>query len=197
MQKSGEKYISKNYRKEDYLRIGLNESSPENDWDMAVIIFHERIHGRFIEPAIELLKDDNYGFAVMAILTLLIEALAQFRKGLEHTKNCSKKEYTEFLMTVFPTVFTKKDYAERFYDGIRCGILHSAQTQNNTILSTEGTAIRYKENDLYVNINEFLRLVSDYIAQYELDLKNANNAELRKMFVQKMNYVCTRKKEIN
>ena len=45
MEKSGEKYISKNYKKEDYLNIGLSDSSEKDDWEKAVVIFHERIYG--------------------------------------------------------------------------------------------------------------------------------------------------------
>src|SRR5690349_17854719 len=71
--------ISPNYTADDWQ--ALDRTNP-HDWDKAAKILNDRIHGRFLQYADECLKSSFSGFVVLAIDSLLLETLQQFREGI-------------------------------------------------------------------------------------------------------------------
>ena len=191
MESKGEVYISPKYRKIDYQKLNLSPDSDEN-WEMAVKIFKDRIQGRFLNQ-IHLLEGDinTNGFAIMALDCLLIETLLQFRFGYEETKPKNKDAYSDFLCQNFPNIFDSKSKAERFYSEIRCGILHSAQTKGKTRLTDDSTyAIKVTGDVLSVSVSRISEVVESYFDSYCSQLLDKNNTAIRSNFIQKMKFVC-------
>lgn len=213
-------YVSPQYTKDDLLSLcneeGLSPNSNNYIFERAIAVFRDRIQGRFLDQ-IEALSDDiaTNGFSIMALECLLIETLAQFREGLRHTRNCSKSKYTSFLVEIdsvfgnFPPLSgfaTLNDYHDQvypdnkppqnnaliFYDRIRSGILHQAQTSDNSGLTENNqNGIIYWNNGYYmVSVPLFVESVNNYIDRYCDQLRSSENYILRGNFVNKLRYIC-------
>ena len=168
----------------------------EQDWQEAINIFEDRIRGRFLE-IIDRVEDEEFaGFAVMALDCLLIETLQQFREGSERTPpNKSCRYFVEFLtQTSFKDYFTTEDMAEVFYDQIRCGILHQAETKGNSrLVIRPDVALVSPTADgegLIINRRLFHEQLVRVFEEYVSSLRDASDSELRKNFKHKMDYIC-------
>ncbi len=127
----------------------------EDNWETAIEIFEDRIKYRYLDAIGILQKDDNthyqdhnqrrFGFAMMALDCLLIETLAQFYDGLKDSDEAKKllglKNSDFYVKFLTEKSFVLKSAFDRlkalaFYRSIRCGILHQAETKedsNNSI----------------------------------------------------------------
>ncbi len=191
MFKDETKYISPKYTKSDYTEIGLTILSNETDFKTAINIFQDRMHGRFMQQ-INLLRKDltTNGFAIMALECLLIESLGQFVSGKDNNRNCSATEYQEFLKDQLG--FTAED-AKNFYHCIRCGILHQAQTNNQSALIPYGYDVTFYEGGLFfVGVDRFCEMMDQYFNDYCDRLLDSQNTILRLNFIKKMDYICNR-----
>ena len=213
-------YISPNYSIEDLLSLcvdnGLSPSSCPELFERAIAMFMDRIRGRFLNQ-IDLLSDNISvnGFAIMALECLLVETLAQFREGLPDTKRCSKEKYTEFLLQIdeafslCPAITDFRSYSDYFnqafdrngnvrnnavffYNRIRCGILHQAQSSNNSGLTddNEEYPVFWKNGYYIVSVPMFIFRMNAYIENYSIQLRNEENYTLRANFINKMRYIC-------
>lgn len=193
METKGEVNISPNYNKDSYLNLNLTLQSSEADWNTAVAILKDRIEGRYINQ-IDLLSNDinSNGFTIMALNCLLIETLYQFKEGKDKTPTRQNKEvYSDFLMQEFPHEFNAKNIADSFYINIRCGILHSAQTKNESRLSDrEDVVVTFEGNTLVVSVNGVSSLLKAYFERYLQKLSNPDEVTLRNNFINKMKFVC-------
>lgn len=189
-------FISDNHTRSDYRRLHLQINSNREAWNNAINIFRERVYGRFINQ-IELLNNnaERNGFASMALCCLLIDTMYKFEHGSVAT-NYNEVKYEEMLMTYMNDVFFSLDVARAFYKGIRCGILHSGETQNgcmlsvtcNHIIEVHGYGLNTKIN---VNVIEFSNRVIGYINDY-INRLYMCDIQTRKKFIKKMNYLCER-----
>ena len=183
--------ISKNYSTEDWIKLKFNS---EQDWEEACNIFYDRLYSRFLKP-IEMIEDYEFsGFAIMALDCLLIETYQQFLKGEKESKQGSKEYFKQFFnSTSFKEDF-KEGMAVKFYDHVRCGIFHQAETKCNTkIRITDNLPIvKYTKNKdgLIINRKKFHKKLISIIESYIEDLKNPSKENLRKYFRRKMNYIC-------
>ena len=136
---------------------------------------------------------EKNGFAIMAIVTLLIDALAQFRRGLKDTKGINYNVYTSFLNDSLGDAFMDASMANDFYNKVRCGILHSAQTCDESVLTVDGEIICKENQTLYVNVKGMYDRLTAYVNTYAKELEKTCNSMLRKNFIKKMGYICNRK----
>jgi len=197
----GDSYISVKYTKEDYHEIEISPSSKNPvKWDNAIDIFEDRIEGRYLNVINSFLSNDDKllrdGFVVMAINCLLIETLMQFKYGEDETIGSNSVRYTQFLYEEFPTVFTNKNSAKKFYKDIRCGILHSAQTKGKSKLTfgknyvieiSEINSVEY----ISVDVGNFTNVLREYYENYVRNLRR-DEGNLRGNFIQKMNFICNK-----
>ena len=193
--------ISSRYSRDSYLQIDLRIESPQLDWNLAVDIFKDRFEGRYFN-VIKLLERNIYenGFAIMTLNCSLIDALMQFRNGYPETpEGMNGLEYRKFLREQLG--FNGYD-AGRFYEEIRCGLLHSAETKNGSYFKLNSRKmIGYGERHvLFVDINRVTESVYNYFQNYCEDLRCQNNEQisdvttLRANFIKKMDDI-TRKFE--
>ncbi len=150
MERHGEIYVSATVREEVLKSLNLDKRhGGRPDIDTAVNFFRERIEKRYLTPINMLIADPfNYGFTIMAICCLLIDTFYQFEHGVAKSTN-NQVNYTDFLRSKLGDVFDTQEKADRFYADIRCGILHSAQTQNGSRLSCDQNTVVIHIVDTY------------------------------------------------
>ena len=171
-----------------------------NNWQQAINIFHERIDKRFLLPIKVLQSHDSkkqptFGFSILAIDCLLIETLISFIHGLKDTIGQSKNRFIQFLVEQQPfSNFFDSITAGIFYDDFRCGILHQAEIQQNSIIRTTRSIslMEYVSsiNQMRINRNKFHEGLIEAFEKYKKDLFDVTQVTLRKNFIIKMNFIC-------
>jgi hypothetical protein len=155
---------------------------------------YERFYRRYIMPFEQVCREYNSGFAQMAACCLMIEALESFRNGWKTTHRLKVKGKEVYGGKIFGDFF--KHYSEftdfadlgsEFYDSIRCGILHQAETKNGwRITREEKYPLLDKENRI-IHSTRFRYRMKTSLRKYCKELEN-NNAVWDK-FIIKMAFV--------
>jgi hypothetical protein len=131
--------ISKKYSNSDWNILNLiDENSP--NWNDGIDIIRDRFESRFFQH-IRLIENNEFsGFLVMSIDCLLIETFMQFYLGIENTEEIYKgnqwKSFRDFLKNSihFKTDFKTNKICHTFYTHFRCGLLHQAQTKQESLI---------------------------------------------------------------
>jgi len=175
-----------NYTIADY----INDCNQGNKKKMAKFIY-KRFSERYIEPfeAIEDKKEKKNGFSLMAIACLMIEALESFWQGLPDTQYKSKKMFKDF----FSHCFELKDFIgleEQFYENIRCGILHQAETRAGWKISRERNIPLLDKERRIINATKFQTKLKSYLERYKKELETQDlSSSIWKNFKKKMKTV--------
>jgi len=179
---------------DDYQLLDFSE---ESSWQTAIKIFEDRITGRFVRIIHRIQKSDYSGFAVMALNCLLIETLQQFYHGKQKTPSGKVGKYfRDFLTTTSFGTYFDQEKAERFYDDVRNGILHQAETKGSTkIWIRQGSPLVEWTDDrkgLAIHREKFsAQLVLEFESYVQrLRENNPESGELREKFKTKMDYIC-------
>jgi len=139
-------------------------------------IITDFILARFTERYIRPLRSDNkHGFCTMAISCLMIEALVSFWKGWPDTIGKSKKAFKHFFKRCAQqnselAVFS--DCAEDFYENVRCGILHQAETTGGWRILREGPLFEPAEK--MINATRFHNEIEKALQRYGQTLKDSD-----------------------
>lgn len=197
-------HIAPGIHRDEWLKLKLDDTV-SLDWNRAVDIFAERIKSRYLDPVDLLIETDQkltpnerkFGFSIMAIDCLLIETLQSFRDGLIDTNGKSKKMFKRYLSENerFRDHFDENQ-ARKFYDDVRCGILHQAEIMGDSLLWSVGPLKGEKlDGTPYINRTEFHKMLKDGFEQYCNELKDPTNSDLRKNFRLKMDFVARKEAE--
>jgi hypothetical protein len=151
--------------------ISRVQTALRQDGRSEVVAFvYDRHYERFFKP-IDLLKkerDETFGFAIMALCSLLIETLQCYREGWPSTNggeltNCRKdggsldgeyrlddlpekydrglgKQVFESFFKQYRALFPGID-GKKFYENVRNGLLHQAQTKGGWRIRTGRTQL--------------------------------------------------------
>lgn len=193
--------ISKNYCSSDWINLKFED---EKDWKKGVRIFMDRIESRYFKHMDCMACNEYSGFAIMSLSSLLIETLMQFREGKEDTIGNTGKVFEKFITTNFKDCCEPKNsdmnkIAKIFFDKIRCGLLHQAETKGGTkinIRDDENTEIIFEfiddfEEDIRIYRDNFYKRLKKIVNNYAEDICTAkNDTEIRKNFRKKMDYIC-------
>ncbi len=109
--------------------------------------------------------------------SLLIETYMSFKKGINDTSGKAKEIFTEFFQTeeefaIFKN--TEVNYAERFYNDIRCGILHQGETKNGWTITRKKEFPLFDKDLLKINAFKFDKSLKSVLKNYYQKLKNSN-----------------------
>jgi hypothetical protein len=198
--------ISPNFKSSKWNELDLR-AKDSLDWKVAVDIFEDRIEGRFLKQ-IEILanKSDRKirefsGFAIMALDCLLIETLQQFHRGSKRTgKDQDDVMFHDFFQRApeFSTYFDTLAKSNVFYNQIRCGILHQAQTKKKSAIhirygSPLASWVDIVDPSQGISINRLLfhKAVLGVYASYIAQLRGNNHLNLRRKFEKKMNMIAS------
>lgn len=174
------------------LRTRLASSNAEA-WREAVELFRARIDTRYLQHAGELLKRSYSGFAVLAIDCAVVEALEQFRTGAKETppRNGGKLFQAFLTETRMEKHFTP-EMAKLFYKTIRCGILHQAETTEDTLVKKNAKQFVVQRSSsgkgLVINAARFHDELNAAFEEYAEALLNGDKT-LRANFMKKMDHI--------
>ncbi len=180
-------------------------------WKEAFSFFECRMMSRYLNPIKSIKANDTYkgeGFAMVAILCSLIEALESFYQGVFYRKSPKKgqgepndperhyygseKLFISFLENRDPfkrEFSARQSLAKEFYENVRCAILHEAATRNGWCIRTDTQAlITEKPDRIILNRDIFINYVIEYIEIYKNEL--LSSIELKKKFIKKMSSIC-------
>lgn len=189
--------IAPGFQSSEWKALRLDDpASP--DWETAIGVLDRRIRERYFEPTDFLLSVENdkaatqrrFGFSILAIDCLLVETLDAFLEGLTDTIHQSKETFCKFLTTrqQFSRDFSK-DLAEQFYYEFRCGILHQAELGGTSKVWSVGPLVHKVGDSVVVNRTEFHNRLKREFKSYLEELRNLGNAELRRNFRTKMDFI--------
>ena len=153
------------------------------------------VHRRFLERYIVPIShpgSSRHGFTMMAVACLMIEAIESFRRGWTdtRTKGHSALAFREFFIAhdqfaVFRT------YANAFYESVRCGILHQAETTKGWRIRRQGQLLRVENGMRTVNATRFVRELRKALDGYRVTLLAAKWDDECWVFLRKkMERVC-------
>lgn len=182
--------ISPIYKDDDYAQLTFEN---EEDWQKSIDMMEDRIDGRFLK-LIDRIKGEEYsGFAVLALDCLLIETLQQFKEGVTETPYGQNKEYfINFLTNTSFNQYFDEYLARKFYQHVRNGILHQAETkEGTTIRITSSLPLVSKDGrSLIINRAKFHEELCNVFYQYLADLREGKDTNLRINFKNKMDHIC-------
>lgn len=131
----------------------------------------ERFSERYIAP---LCGGQKHGFCIMAICCLMIEALESFWQGWPDTIGRSRGAFRSFFERCKEQgsqlgIFSEA--ADDFYEGVRCGILHQAETTRGWRIWRKGPL--YSPEGKTINATKFLNELESVLAGYCDALRNS------------------------
>lgn len=189
--------IAPNFEAARWKALTLDDAA-STDWEVAISALDSRIRERYIAPVDFLIEaekqvratDRRFGFAVLALDCLLVEALGGFLEGLEETTGRSKEIFCRFLTSrpQFREAFSQA-LAEKFYKEFRCGVLHQAEVGGTSKVWSIGPLVRTEGESVIVNRNEFHDCLKAEFAAYLVELRDPKNVQLRSRFRKKMNFI--------
>ncbi|MGQ9480005.1 hypothetical protein, partial [Chloroflexus sp.] len=138
----------------------------------------DRFSERYIKPLHGSSKDSKHGFCTMAICCLMIEALESFWHGWSDTKGKSRKAFHHFFVRCSKQNLALEVFspiAEDFYKGVRCGILHQAETTNGWRIRRKGLLFdpatkTINATRFHVQLGQALQIYCDTLEKSALSL---------------------------
>ena len=208
MSRSAETYVAGWKSDKDWLALRPRlVAGADNDTWKAVFedYFRPRLALRYLDPT-KVLQDNGTfqgeGFSIAAIQCTLIEFLESTRQGLKYRYlrngeqlgpneySSSKSIFVAFLRTREPFSNTFDNIsAVDFYAGVRCGLLHEAQTKNGWKIwakGPDGIVADVKERIVYRD--NFQSALLSYVESYKDIL--LLDAEIQSAFVRKFDSLC-------
>lgn len=179
----------------------------DTGWDGAYALFEMRIVTRYLRPIETIQKNLNIegeGFAIVAIICSLVEALETFRQGkvykrppkgifLDETKEYFKSQpiFESFLKNCepFKAHFATDNLAANFYENVRCALLHEAATRGGWKIRIDTTVlVEKRDGSIILNRNLFVDAIKLYMSNYKAEL--LGSITLKKAFIQKLDSIC-------
>jgi hypothetical protein len=134
----------------------------------------EFIDHRFTNRYLKHLNRIDSGFLKMAICCLTIEALESFIQGKENTKKkgAGLKVFKAFFRREKDNFPNFEKITSTFYSGVRCGILHQAETTEAWRIRRDGELLDI--DDRCINANEFVKALENSLKNYIIRLQEEN-----------------------
>jgi hypothetical protein len=206
MSNHSDEQISGTKTRADWLgiRTQLLKFDESADWEMVFReFFLSRLELRYLGPIKVLQENGTFqgeGFSIAAIQCSLIEFLESASLGMSYRYlkkgetlgpfeySSSSATFIHFLTTRTPfnNEFTDS-VARDFYEGIRCGLLHEAQTKNGWRIWASGSSIIDAAERILFRDN-FQSALLGFVGDYGTQLQN--DKELQAAFVRKFDYLC-------
>src|SRR5438046_2501747 len=137
-------------------------------------LIRERLVARYLDP-VDAQGAPRSGFAMMAVTCLMIEALESFRQGWPDTGRRSREAFRRFFDRSgrFPEV---RAHVAVFYEHIRCGILHQAESTGGWRVLRTGSMFDAVAKT--VNAAKFIKALRRELNDYSSALANSEWEDL-------------------
>lgn len=181
--------ISPKYKEKDW-DDAFN--GPEN-WDKAIDIVEDRIKGRWLNSADQLLCEPHSGFAILALDCIVLESLWGFIHGKGVPAGSEQQVYRDILMR--PSFGFSVELCDSFRKLVRNGIMHDAETRHRWLVESSipihTIAQENGKGDCVLNRTEFHRVLTAVFQDWIAKLRGGD-AELRGNMRQRMNQIIQR-----
>jgi hypothetical protein len=170
---------------------GLSQDSPA-DWPRAVEIVRDRLHGRFLRFVDHWLADPFSGFVVLSVDCLLAETIQQFRTGATNGAGKSEKYIKAFLSGPRFQHDFDDDAKTRFFEDIRCGLLHQAEAKEMWLVRRDQPTILQKVQygkGYILDVVRFHVALKQSLDDYFRELLNPRSETLRRNLWRKMEHI--------
>lgn len=177
--------LASNYRVSDYRR---DVQALHRDGIAEAV--HRRFQERYVSP---ILQATTHGFTKMAVACLMVEALESFRRGWPDTGKRGQSEHAFCSFFDAHQQFASfRGHARDFYKGVRCGILHQAETTLGWRIRRDTPNLLEHSGDIRtINATKFVDALRSALDQYRDDLKSAAwDGEIWTCLREKMKTVC-------
>lgn len=151
-----------------------------------------RVVGNYIKPINTFIRTtktfenrENFGFIVMGINCILVELYFELINGYDESSD-DGNHIVDAYKTVLPQLDSEISTADaqKFYKGIRCGIIHQGQTKENTAITFEQDCIMEHNGEYYLcNPESLFRELQNLYASY---WKNISEKSYDEPLAQKM-----------
>lgn len=150
-----------------------------------------RFTERYLDPALD--NSKRHGFSILATGCLMVEALESFRNGWKKTSGCPGGGAAVFrgFFRAHKEFRDLESVADEFYEHVRCGILHQAETTGSwrvhrtTPLFSESGGVRW------LSASEFGKRLRVVLDRYTDDLANTDWKDLMwRKARKKLRHIC-------
>jgi hypothetical protein len=158
----------------------------ERDGDREALgkFIQDRFEERYFRPALE--SERRHGFGLMAIACLVLETLESFYQGLPDTLHQSRRMFRDFFRR--PTQLSVfGEGGDWFFEDIRCGILHQAESRDGWRIKQTGPLIDTTAKT--INALEFVLELRNAVADYAGEIQRDEASW--ELFKTKMAVVCS------
>jgi hypothetical protein len=206
--------IAGKYTNQDWIELKKRlESEPNKSlWDVAYKHFYRtRIDTRYLYPINYIHQHDTQlgeGFAIAALFCSLIEFLESCERGdnfryignsnnrklqsHEYSERQASSYFKDFLKNRLPfNSLIPSTLVDRFYQDVRCGLLHEARTKRNWYLSSKqskGKLISQEQGKITLFRNQLIPALNLYFDDYRKRL--LVNLDTQKAFIRKFDHLC-------
>lgn len=155
---------------------------------------YERLYGRYLRPfdypTIDYIENYKNGFSLMASCCLVTETYVSFtERQFRDTNKQSAKTFGHFFTTearfadlgtggrkADGTIANKKDggLPNDFYNNVRCGILHNAETKDGWTITRKKNAIYFDPATKVINATKFSNRLRAVLSDYKKNLINSD-----------------------
>jgi len=128
--------------------------------------FRDRIYGFYLSPA-KSLNDKKFGFGCGLLCVATIDSLARIMFPKD-TVGCRFRKWLKSNINEF----RKEDFAQRFYEDFRCGLVHEGRIKNPGEFSYELNKIVTREDDIIrINPSILLQRLEEAVEKYLTSLQ--------------------------
>ncbi len=168
----------------DYTIANYRQLKADKEKESIADLIYQRFYERYIKPFEG--NSNRHGFSMMAVSCLMIEALQSFKEGKENTKGISKQTFEKFFAN---SNYFKEFLATNFYDEIRCGILHQAETRGGWRIWQVGKLL--DNPNKIINALCFLETLEKELESYRDELKTLPfDSQVWDYAILKLDYIC-------
>lgn len=182
--------ISPNFTSSEWISLSQLSSA---DWLTAIQILRDRLEGRYFRFLHHLIEDPHSGFIVLSVDCLLAETLAQFRAGFTSGDSRRGRFIKQFLAGPRFHHHFDEQARTRFYEDIRCGLLHQAEAKQMWLVRRNQPEMLQKvetESGYIIDVQKFHAAVHDSFEDYCEELLDPSCVELRSNLWIKMDDIC-------
>lgn len=155
--------------------------------DMISLRFTER----YLDPALD--NSKRHGFSILAIGCLMVEALESFRNGWKKTSGCPGGGAAVFrgFFQIHKEFKDLESVADNFYEHVRCGILHQAETSGGWRIDRSSPLFSLSGGVSRLSASEFGKRLRVVLGRYADDLAKAEWKDpIWKKTRKKLRYIC-------
>lgn len=155
------------------------------DQNAIAAFIEQRFTERYLTP-IQVDPSKKNGFTIMAVSCLMIEAIECFARGWGQSNGRSRKAFKGFFSR-WPAFESFVPVADEFYEHIRCGILHQAETTGGWRIRRSGPMLLEKT----INATAFANSLRLVLRQYADQLRESEwQSEIWTALRAKMKTIC-------